>query len=382
MARRGTGALAAAFLNTAPQPRLDVPPVGKVVEAVGGPGALLLDLPDQPVARVPERPLLRLPPGIYYDVNEASYHADCAIEPSLSAGFGKLMLENSPDRARASHPRLNPGAPHFAPTAAMDEGSVLHRLLTGSGPEIAVVQADSWRTKDAKAERDVARMMGRVPILAHRMEALEGIAEVARGLLLDDPENRQALSDEYASEVTCIARMPTGAMCRIRPDRLHKTDESAPVYDFKFSQKLDHPTEWDRTIANSAWDMRAAFYGRVLSELRDGSEPPYRYVVFQTEPPVDMMIFELTDSFLKQGHMKAGLVINAWERCIAADHWPQYPRRTFYVEEPGWAERKLRDMTLFFEQMIPRAKSLPPDPGTLRDFALKQPAADLPSPLE
>ncbi len=363
-AKRGGGALLDSFLKSAPKP-LPAPDAGALALAPcthesGASG------------EIPAPSFQRYDVGIHYGVPEASYHADCALEPSLSAGFGTKMLDTNPNRAKFGHPRLNPGAAPFVPTTAMDEGTILHRLILGAGPEYHVLDADSWRTNAAKDARERARACGAVPVLAERFSELEVIAKFAYDALAENVEDCQVLSDDYASEVTCIWRERTGALCRTRPDRLHRSDGSAPVYDFKFTDKLDSPAEWDRTIVSSHWDMRAAFYSRGLAELRDGEDPPYRFIIIEKKPPYDMIVLELVESFLKQGHAKAAHIISGWERCMAAGRWPSYPRRVFYIEEPGWSERKMLDSLHFLNGMLPGARAVrTADEGDLRDM-LKQ----------
>jgi hypothetical protein len=372
-AKRGQGNALASFLTKAQAAAVPAPRAA--MSQSSSPGLPANDLLGSR-SRASNVALVEFEPldvGIYYDIPSEHYHADCAIEPSLSASFADTMLESTPKRAWATHPRLNPGAPPYEPTPAMDEGSILHRLILGVGPEFTVIDARDWRAEAAKDARRVARAAGEIPVLADKFEDLVVIAAAARRALEENEEDCRVLSDDYASEVTCISRVQSGALLRCRPDRLHKTDGSAPVYDFKFTDMLEHPTDWDRAVVNQGWDMRAAFYTRALCEVRDGEEAPYKFVVVEKKFPVDVMVFELTESFLKQGHQKAAAAIEGWERCMAANYWPGHPRRTFHVQEPGWAERSLRDKLYFLSGILPggRLATTPaPSVTSLREFAL------------
>ena len=75
---------------------------------------------------------------IDYDMLEAAYHAS----PGLSASGMKLLLD-CPARYRweMDHPVVKD---------VYDFGSIVHRLVLNSGPDIVPVDADSWRTKAAK----------------------------------------------------------------------------------------------------------------------------------------------------------------------------------------------------------------------------------------
>jgi hypothetical protein len=222
----------------------------------------------------------------------------------------------------------------------MDEGSALHKLVMGDGPEIKIIPANDWRTNAAKAARADARAVGAIPLLTERFHELQAMARQLRNQLANHPEASEVLSEDYASEVSMIWREPTGAMCRARPDRMHRTDPYAPIYDWKFTDCLQPPHAWDKTALASGWDMRAAFYARGAAALRGGILPAYRFIVAEKEPPYDLMVLQLTPEFIALGMQKAETAIRAWETCMKANAWPSYPARLFHIAPPGWAESK------------------------------------------
>lgn len=283
----------------------------------------------------------RLGPGIYYGIPDFVYHADCALEPSLSCSFAQVMLETAPGRAAAKHPRLNPQADPYEPTSAMEEGSALHRLILDAGPTIKVYEFDAWRSKDAKAAKASARKLGMVPVLAGRYEELKDIARRVRYQLKHHPEMCRVLDNEvYASEVTLIWQEDSGCYCRVRVDRFPRHDASLPMVDFKFTDRLKSPLDWDRTVWDSWWDMRAAFYTRGSMMLRDGEVSPYVFCVVEKEPPSDLFAMQLTPHFLAIGESRAESAIDMFERCRTSNEWPGYPRRIFHLSPPAWAETK------------------------------------------
>ena len=102
-------------------------------------------------------------PGLYRMTAE-QYHADPCPEPSLSSSTIKTMLERTPRHAFHDHPRLG-GMRLESSSAAQTLGSVVHAMVLGAGRQWHVIDADDWRTKAAKAERDAAESVGKVPIL-------------------------------------------------------------------------------------------------------------------------------------------------------------------------------------------------------------------------
>jgi hypothetical protein len=109
------------------------------------------------------------------EVTDAAYHADPCASPSLSSSIAHILVTQSPRHGWLAHPRL--GGQQRASTPQMDEGSILHKLLLGKGAQFEMVMADDWRTNAAKASRAEILEAGRIPILAHKFEALKAAAE-------------------------------------------------------------------------------------------------------------------------------------------------------------------------------------------------------------
>ena len=110
-------------------------------------------------------------PGVYNDVSESAYHADPCPEPSLSSGIIKTLNTRSPRHAWQAHPRLNPGYAEIHKTA-YDIGHAAHALRLHDDRGIVIIDAKSYQTNDAKAQRDQAYIDGKVPVLADKMAQL------------------------------------------------------------------------------------------------------------------------------------------------------------------------------------------------------------------
>ena len=92
--------------------------------------------------------------GIYPDMPEDAYHADPVPGGSLSASGAKKLLA-CPARFAYDRDRL-PQA-----TAAMELGTAAHKLVFGVGAQLAVVDAENWRTKAAQRQRAAERRFSR-----------------------------------------------------------------------------------------------------------------------------------------------------------------------------------------------------------------------------
>ena len=279
-----------------------------------------------------------LEPGIYSDVAEGDYHADCAA-PSLSASIAKIMCNRSPLHAWERHPRLNPDY-RPAEESKFDRGTAAHALLLEGSDRCAVIDADSWRTNAAKDERDAARAEGRVPLLAHEheeaCEMVEAIREQLYGLEVEPP-----LFTGGAAEQTLVWD-ERGVRCRARLDWLR--DDRQTIDDLKTTAGSAHPGEWSR---RRMWDMgadiQARFYVRGVRALT-GREPAFRFVVAETCSPYAISCVSLSPSAVALADAKIDHALELWKRCLERDEWPGYPAEVAYAEPPAWELERLFDM--------------------------------------
>ncbi len=275
--------------------------------------------------------------GIHYDVPEAVYHADPCPAPSLSHGIARLLLQ-SPRKAWHAHPRLNTAREDDNPTPAKDDGTILHALLLGTGRRIVDIDADSFQTKAAKAERDEARAAGAVPVLAWHLAELERCAEACRDQLAQHREARDALTDGKP-EVTVIWQ-EHGIWCRARPDWL-QDHPAGWVDDLKFTGLSAAPEDWQRTLERD-YATQAAWY---LRGLRANGRRPrgFRFIATETKPPHDMAVYACAPSLLATADADMDEAVQRWAHCLKTDSWPGYPDRTMHVEASPWRINKAEE---------------------------------------
>src|SRR4051812_20922381 len=117
-------------------------------------------------------------PGIYVGIDCADYYADPCPTPSLTQSLAKELYEHSPRHAWAKHPRLNP---RYEPdeSTRFNIGNAAHWHLIGRGKLMHVVEADDWRTKAAKEERDEANAAGKTAVLRWQFDIAGEMAEAA-----------------------------------------------------------------------------------------------------------------------------------------------------------------------------------------------------------
>ena len=139
-------------------------------------------------------------PGLHTMPAE-EYHRDPCPVPSLSSSIGRTIIAASPLHAWTAHPRLNR---HYAAEEkeSFDLGSAAHALLLEGADRMVVIDADSYRTKEAKAARDDARSRGLHPVLATKHADVKAMAQRAHDAIARCPDlGGLTLADGKAEQV-------------------------------------------------------------------------------------------------------------------------------------------------------------------------------------
>lgn len=282
-------------------------------------------------------------PGVY-DMPEADYHADPCPHPSLSASIAKLLIDRSPRHAWHAHPRLNPNH-QSEDSTTFDMGRLAHKLVLGAGGDIAVIEADDWRTAAAKALRDAARAAGKTPVLAHQLERAQAMEKAIFRQLAKHEEASLAFTNG-TPEQTIIWREEIDGVevwCRARLD--WKPDAPGNVFDdFKSTGVPASAGQWgQRTFWETGCDVQAAFYVRGIKALGLAADPHFRFVVAENEEPFAVAVHTLAPSSLAMAGRKVDYAMRIWARSLKADWWPGYPPFTSYLDAPPWQERRWID---------------------------------------
>lgn len=282
---------------------------------------------------------MAIEPGFHYDIPDADYHRDPCEEPSLSSGVARLLIERSPLHAWTAHPRLNP---RFVPeeAKAMDFGSAAHALILGRGSEIAVIDADSFRTKAAQEARDAARSEGRTPILAADYARAKEMARAFHDQLVLN----QGLASEWVrgrSEVTLVWR-DGKTWCRGRIDRF-VDDNHITVFDLKTTSASAHPGAVSRRLFDMGQDFQQAFYRRGVNALRAIRSYEAIILTQEIEPPYALSATRLDAATWAKADEQVTTAIAMWQGCVSMNVWPGYPPLIATAELPDYVERRWVD---------------------------------------
>ncbi len=260
------------------------------------------------------------------------YHQDPCAAPSLSNSVAKILIDQSPRHAWIAHPRLNPRH-QSGEDSRFDLGTAAHALLLeGSNAKIAVIDADDWRTKAAKEQRDEARENGLTPILAKHNRALNDMVGEAQSFLAKT--ELSGLYDKAKSEQTVIWQDDGGAWCRARLDRL--ADDHTWIFDYKTSTNAEPGYFSDRVIRQMGYTFQGGFYRRGLMAVDSDCDPEFFVLAQDIEPPYCCSLHALSPARKELASFEVQRAIDLWRECLDKNHWPGYSTQTHWSEPSAW----------------------------------------------
>jgi len=257
------------------------------------------------------------------------YHAD-PCPPSLSASIAHVLLRKSPGHAYLAHPRLGNGPRDSA--NFLDRGALAHRLILGAGSDIAVVTADTWRSKKSQEQREEARAEHKIPVLERDHAVALADAERVKAKMA-----KMGIVLAGESEVTALWGSQTldGAMvqCRGMLDHL----DGATIYDLKTCRSA-HPEACQRHIDEYGYAVQHAAYIEAIETLRPtlAGRVKFVFVFFELEPPYSVTPIRLSSEFRELGKRRWRRAVETWERCVRTGDWPGYTDDIIEVEPRAW----------------------------------------------
>lgn len=270
------------------------------------------------------------------DVTEAVYHADPCSSPSLSHSIAHTLVTHSPRHAWLEHPRLG-GNKDRASTKAMDEGSILHRLLLDAGSDFDVLAVDDFKTKDARAERDDSIARGRIPIKVKDFEQLHEAAirvkqnAANQGFPLGLVASRSELAIEFTERVEV-----DDVLCRCRLDQV-RADHV--IYDVK-KVRSANPHDIEPNIVEFGMDLQHAAYTRAYEQLVPDAlgRSDFVFLFCEIEPPYEVVPARIDGAFREIGRRRWEKAVRLW-RALLLDGswpWPGYADGAVTLMAPAW----------------------------------------------
>lgn len=270
-------------------------------------------------------------PG-FHVVPSGVYHADPCAAPSLSSSVAQILLRESPRKAWTCHPKLNPNYQEEQ-DSKFDFGTCAHAvLLENDASRIAIIEADDWRTKAAKEQRDAARAVGKTPLLARHYDAVRKMVDVALAFI-ETSEIADAWHDAD-SEVTGICQ-DKGAWLRCRFDRITKNRRI--IIDYKTTDNVA-PDVFSRQIVRMGYHLQDAFYRRV-AEILGVSSPTFIFLAQSVEPPHECSLHGCDPALREIADAEIQGAIETWRECMRSNNWPSYGGRIHWTVPATWQMR-------------------------------------------
>jgi PDDEXK-like uncharacterized protein DUF3799 len=280
---------------------------------------------DAPPVRVTE-------PGLITGLPEDAYHADPVPAGSLSHSGAKQLLPPSCPALffwHQDHPRQK---------KEWDFGTAAHKLVLHSGPEIVVVDADSWRTNAAKEAAKEARERGAVPLLAKDWAEAQQMADAIRchpiaGALLDPATGQPEVSAFWQDD-------DTGTWCRCRYDFLpHDDGGRLLLVDYKSAASAS-PEKFRKAAADHGYHIQDAWYSGAARVLGLDDDPAFLFVVQEKTPPYLVSVVQLDEPARRAGAAAGRKAIGIYQDCVASGEWPGYCDDVELISLPPWATRE------------------------------------------
>lgn len=277
---------------------------------------------------------------IITNLPEEKYHSQEGEKiPLFSYSIAKTILDKSPYHAYLEHPLLG-GLSNFKTSKAMDTGNLFHTLILGDGAEIVVIDADSYRTKDAKEERDKAYMDKKTPVLAHEYERIQKAIEFVKEQIHDSaPEFFEA---EHEVEVSAKWEMNNGVLCQSRWDWL--SPSTALQIDLKTTTDAS-PEKCQRKITDFFYDVQQSMYTMAANQIWPELAGRWKWlwVFVESEPPYSVSVLEPDASLEWLGEQRSFRASEKWKECLESGKWPSYGKQI--IGAPPWMTKK--EMEIF-----------------------------------
>ena len=269
-----------------------------------------------------------------HDIPLADYINDPAPEPSLNASIAHTLLTQTPAHARMAHPRLSPQQDQEE-SSRLDLGTIAHGLLLeGDDSRVVVIEADDWRTKAAKDERDAARLEGKLPILVKDFDIVSNMVEIAQTTI---GQSEVATDFSAAIPEQTLIWQEADIWLRCRPDKA--TPDWRVVFDYKTCAGTAHPAVWAKTsMVRYGYDLQAAINMRGVKALGLAKKTTLVFLVQEMEPPYALSIVSLAPSWITLADDKLRVAMSLWKGCTRKNEWPGYPSRVAYVDAPAYAQ--------------------------------------------
>lgn len=268
-----------------------------------------------------------------YDIPAEVYHRDPVKGGSLSSSGARRILPPSCP-ALFWHERKH-GTPR---KKAWDFGTAAHSLVLGTGAQVVEVDADSWRTNDAKQQKAEIEAAGGVAVLPFEMAVIE---DMAAALMAHPLASSLLARDRGLAEQTLVWRdAQTGVWRRALLDWLpHGHSGRMILADYKTTRDAS-PTALAKAVHDYGYGQQAQWYldGVVELGLAGPLDPAFVFVFQEKSAPYLVTVAELDAPTMRIAAAKNRAAMVTFADCMRRGHWPGYSDDVVELALPTWAE--------------------------------------------
>lgn len=259
---------------------------------------------------------------VLYDMPESEYHA---IEDVGSSGVKQVL--RSP-----MHYHMGLRSPMKA-TDSMLLGSVVHAATLDNSVDrqFAAYNGPARTTKAGKAAYAdfVEANAGKTVVKQELIDKADAIAQCLR----DKKVVCDLLSDGNA-EVSAFYEMD-GINCKNRYDYC----KEGVIVDLKTTSAP--ATDFARQAINYGYEVQAGHYALGFQKVfRTSKLPEFYFIVVETTPPFESMVFKADEEFIAAGIAKCRQAYRILESCQVTDHFPGYTQEIQTLSLPVWAKER------------------------------------------
>lgn len=263
---------------------------------------------------------------IYHGMSDAEYRGMDAFNASMA----KTIIGKSPAHA---YQQLH-GAD--SPTDEMIKGSLLHAMVFDRLGEIAVVKANAWNTKVAKAAKAEALEAGKIPLLEKKWDGLRATADA---ILKRFEEFGIALPAGKNEVVLCwVDKGHDGAevLCKAKLDHLNL--RAALIADLKTTKDAS-PRAIVRYVENLGLDIQDTAYRRALiaNKPKLAGREKFLFLFCETKKPFACTPVYLSGEARMLGQAKWEQALSIVAECRRTRKWPAYTTEPIPIDPPPWA---------------------------------------------
>ncbi len=261
--------------------------------------------------------------------------------PRLSYSIAYTLVTRTPAHAYDQHRLL--GGNGKKSTKAMDEGKLMEKFVLGADlDKIVLVEADSWRGKEAQTAKASAELLGKEPVLQKDYdEAKEAAVVIVENFKKKGVDLALVTDAEKGIEVFVQIKLTwtsaEGVLCSGVIDRLvldHKRGK-AFIYDFKTTSNAS-TKEFSRSVYQHGYHIQQNGYeeavGLTWPEFLGRIET--LFLVAETDSPFCVRVLPLAGSMAELGRRAWSEAKRIWAECTASGIWPGYPDER--IEATAW----------------------------------------------